>query len=213
MVPPPPPPADFTLEPSLSAYNVLIHDYLYSLNETSATPKLQGLATGAVIFSTHHPADQPDRVLLVQRAPHDSMPNRWEVPGGAVDENETVFGGLAREVWEESGLEVRRFVACVTSNGHGTGEGRRGAGDVFRTTRGRFIFKLTFVVEVRDSSAVKLDPDEHQDYVWATEEECRAKVVERSKEGKGPTTLVFTTSAQEESIMRAFEIRRRDRGQ
>lgn len=205
MAPPPPPPADFTLDPSLSGYNVLIHDYLSKLNET-ATPKLEGLATGAVIFSTHHPADQPDRVLFVQRAAHDSMPNRWEIPGGAVDENETVVGGLAREVWEESGLEVRRFIAGV-----GSGEGLR-AGAVFATTRGRFIFKLTFVVEVKDSSAVKLDPEEHQDYVWATEEECRAKLVERSAEGKGPTELAFTTAAQEWAIMRAFEIRKRNRG-
>lgn len=206
MAPPPPPPADFTLDPSLSGYNILIHDYLSKLNET-ATPKLEGLATGAVIFSNHHPADQPSRVLLVQRASHDSMPNRWEIPGGAVDKNETVVGGLAREVWEESGLEVRRFIACV-----GAGEGLE-AGAVFTTTRGRFVFKLTFVVEVKDSSAVKLDPEEHQDYVWATEEECRAKLVERSAEGKGPTELVFTTAAQKAAIMRAFEIRRKGSGE
>ncbi|KAG8161556.1 hypothetical protein KVR01_008543 [Diaporthe batatas] len=113
----------------------------------------------------------------------------------------------AQQVWEESGLEVRRFVACV-----GDGEGLR-AGAVFRTTRGWLIFKLTFVVEVRDSSAVRLDPNEHQDYVWATEEECRAGLVGRSAEGKGPAELVFTTDAQRESIMRAFGIRRKGRGQ
>lgn len=211
MASPPPPPADFTLEPALSVYDVLIHDHLAKLNE-NPTVKLEGLATGAVIFSNHHPAGEPDRVLLVQRAPHDSMPNRWEIPGGAVDENETVVGGLAREVWEESGLEVRRFVACVGGGGAGGGEGSLDAGAVFRTTRGRFIFKLTFVVEVGDSAAVRLDPNEHQDYVWATEEECRAKRVERSAEGREPTELVFTTAAQEESIMRAFEIRRKSRG-
>ncbi|KAJ0107696.1 nudix domain protein [Diaporthe amygdali] len=204
MAPPPPPPADFTFDPSLSAYNVLIHDYLSKLNET-ATPKLEGLATGAVVFSTHHPADQHDRVLLIQRASHDSMPNRWEIPGGAVDADETVLGGLAREVWEESGLKVSRVASSVSP-----GEGLA-AGAVFRTTRGRFVFKLTFVVDVEDSSAVMLDPNEHQDYVWATEEECRAKRVERSAEGKGATELVFTTAAQEEAILTAFEVRKRDR--
>lgn len=206
MASPPSPPADFTFDPSLSGYNVLIHDYLSKLNET-ATPKLEGLATGAVIFSAHHPAGQPDKVLLVQRAPHDSMPNRWEIPGGAVDEDETVLGGVAREVWEESGLRVSRLTASVWA-----GEGLA-AGAVFRTTRGRFIFKLTFVAEVEDSSAVRLDPDEHQDYVWATEEECRARLVGRSAEGKAPAELVFTTAAQEEAIMRAFETRRKDRGE
>ncbi|KAL1880022.1 hypothetical protein Daus18300_001385 [Diaporthe australafricana] len=214
MAPPPPPPANFTFAPSLSAYNVLIHDYLSKLNET-ATPKLEGLATGAVIFSTHHhhPAGQPDRVLLIQRASHDSMPNRWEIPGGAVDADETVLGGLAREVWEESALVVRRVTATVwAGEGEEGGEGDAGAGAVFRTTRGRFVYKLTFVAEVEDSAAVALDPDEHQDFLWATEEECRAGRVERSAEGKGLTELVFTTKAQEESIMRAFEASRKARG-
>ncbi|KAK7698532.1 hypothetical protein SLS64_012400 [Diaporthe eres] len=206
MAPPPPPPADFTFDPPLADYNTLIHDYLSKLNET-AIPKLEGLATGAVIFSAHHPADQPDRVLLVQRASHDSMPNKWEIPGGAVDDNETVLGGLVREVWEESGLEVRRFTASVGSGGG------LAAGAVFQTRRGRFIFKPTFVVEVEDSAAVALDPDEHQDYVWATEEECRAKLVDRSAEGKAPTELVFTTAAQEWAILRAFKTRRKDRGE
>lgn len=194
------------MDRSLAKYNTIIHDYLSKLNET-ATPKLEGLATGAVIFSAHHPAGQPDRVLLVQRASHDSMPNKWEIPGGAVDDNEIVLGGLVREVWEESGLKVRRFIASV-----GVGEGLA-AGAVFQTRRGSFIFKLTFVVEVEDSAVVKLDPNEHQDYVWATEEECRAKLVDRASDGKAPTELVFTTAAQEWAITRAFEMRRKDRGE
>lgn len=211
MAPPPPPPADFTFDPSLAAYNVLIHDYLAKLNETT-TPKLEGLATGAVIFSTHHhPTGQPDRVLLIQRASHDSMPDRWEIPGGAVDADETVLGGLAREVREESALRVRRITATVRPGEGGQGKGDADAGALFRTTRGRFVYKLTFVAEVEDSAAVALDPDEHQDFLWATEEECRAGRVERSAEGKGVTELVFTTAAQEESIMRAFEARRKAR--
>ncbi|KAI3391769.1 hypothetical protein diail_6818 [Diaporthe ilicicola] len=206
MAPPPPPPADFTFDPALSAYNVPMQDYLSRLND-AALPKLEGLATGAVVFSTHHPAGQPHRVLLVQRASHDSMPNRWEIPGGAVDAGETVLGGLAREVREESGLGVRRVASSVWP-----GEGLA-AGAVFTTTRGRFVFKLTFVAEVEDSAAVRLDPNEHQDFVWATEEECRARRVERSAEGKGVTELVFTTAAQEKDILKAFDTRRKDRGE
>lgn len=195
----PPTPANYTVDPSLLGYEVLIHEYLAKLNETSV-PKLQGVAAGAVIFSAHHPAGQPDRVLLVQRASHDSMPDRWEIPGGAVDEGETVLGGVVREVREESGLAVRRLAASL------------GPGAAFQTSRGSLFVRLTFVVEVADSSAVTLDPDEHQDYVWATEDECRANLVDRSAEGKGQTELVFTADAQKADIMRAFEIRRKDRG-
>lgn len=206
MAPPPPPPANLTFPPSLSPFVASKEDYLSKLNEDAPT-RLDGLAAGAVVFSNHH-TDRQDRILLVQRASHDSMPNRWEIPGGAIDDGETVLGGLAREVWEESGLKVRNVEAAVWE-GEGTGAGAR---QVFRTTRGKHICKFTFVVETEDSRKVKLDPNEHQDYAWATEEECRARRVVRSEDGRRVTELVFTTSAQEAAILRAFAWRKRIHG-
>ena len=44
------------------------------------------------------------RALLVRRAAWDSLPGRWELPGGKVDRDEPVLEGLAREVEEETGL-------------------------------------------------------------------------------------------------------------
>lgn len=198
MAPPPPPPASFTSPPTLSPFNISKEDYLTILNKDAHT-RLDHLAAGAIVFSSHH-TDQQDRILLVQRASHDSMPNRWEIPGGAVDDGETVLAGLAREVWEESGLKVKKMEAVVW------------VGDVFRTTRGKHVCKFTFVVEAENSSEVRLDPNEHQDYVWATEEECRAKRAERSSEGKSDTELVFTTALQEAAILRAFSWRKQVRG-
>ncbi|ROW12442.1 hypothetical protein VMCG_00825 [Cytospora schulzeri] len=198
MAPPPPPPTDFTFPPSLSPFNVTKEDYLIKLNE-NAPNRMEHIAAGAIVFSTHH-TDQQDRILLVQRASHDSMPNKWEIPGGAVDDGETILAGLAREVWEESGLKVKKLEAAVWE------------GEVFRTTRGKHVCKFTFVVEAENSSEVKLDPNEHQDHVWATEEECRAKVAKRSKEGKSDTELVFTTAPQEAAILRAFAWRKQVHG-
>jgi 8-oxo-dGTP pyrophosphatase MutT (NUDIX family) len=43
-------------------------------------------------------------VLLVRRAAWDSLPGRWELPGGKIDRGERVLQGLAREVEEETGL-------------------------------------------------------------------------------------------------------------
>lgn len=200
MAPPPPPPspANFTFPPSLAPFNVSKEDYLVKLNEDAPT-KLENLAAGAIVFSSHH-ADQQDRILLVQRASHDSMPDRWEIPGGAIDDGETVLAGLAREVWEESGLEVSGLGAAAWG------------GEVFRTRGGKHVCKFTFVVEAKDSSEVRLDPNEHQDYVWATEAECRARVAVRSEEGKTDTELMFTTAPQEAAILRAFAWRKEDHG-
>jgi 8-oxo-dGTP diphosphatase len=44
------------------------------------------------------------RVLLVRRAAWDTLPGRWELPGGKVDRGEDVAVALAREIEEETGL-------------------------------------------------------------------------------------------------------------
>ena len=44
------------------------------------------------------------RTLLVRRAGWDTLPGRWELPGGKVDRGEPLLEALAREVEEETGL-------------------------------------------------------------------------------------------------------------
>jgi ADP-ribose pyrophosphatase YjhB (NUDIX family) len=46
------------------------------------------------------------RVVLVKRA-HEPLKGEWSLPGGAVEVGETLVDGVAREVREETGLEVR----------------------------------------------------------------------------------------------------------
>lgn len=133
------------------------------------------------------------------------MPDLWEIPGGAVDEGETLLAGAAREVLEESGLVAKKIVKLLVHDKIAGGREGVEGGYLFHTSRGLKVVKFTFVVEVEDSSALKLTPEEHQDYVWATEEECRAKkVVRGGQEGKGDVDLVFTSVAQEAAIFKAF---------
>lgn len=197
-------PKDLIFHPSVAKFNVIHQDFLTTLNTKISTP-LDGLATGAVVFSQHHEPRIPPRILLVQRSSTDSMPNLWEIPGGAVDEGETLLAGAAREVYEESGLMVKRISRLLA---HDESEGERDGvegGYIFSTRRGMKIVKFTFVVDVEDSSTLKLDPEEHQDYVWATEAECRAKKVVRiGQDGKRDVDLLFTTVAQEAAILKAF---------
>ena len=51
--------------------------------------------------------NQEDEVLLIKRAADDvHCPDVWEIPGGRLDNGESPFGGLQREVSEEVGLEI-----------------------------------------------------------------------------------------------------------
>ncbi|KAK0663003.1 putative nudix hydrolase [Cercophora samala] len=194
MPPPPPPPSGFTFtfSPSLSDFNVTVGDLLQV--RQPHVPLLRHLATGALVFS------HDDHILLIQRAPDDSMPLKWEIPGGACDlEDETILHGLARELWEESGLLMTRAVELVSR-------------DVFLTRGGNTVEKMSFEAEVQVPSTserpvVTLDPQEHVRSLWATEEECRAGKV---SVGDEEVNIDFTTENQKRVILDGFK-RRKER--
>ncbi|KAI1496229.1 NUDIX hydrolase domain-like protein [Biscogniauxia marginata] len=170
----PPAPTAFAVVPRVASFNYPLQEFLNTYND------LDGIAVGACVFN-------PDgKLLLVQRAAHDSMPLRWEVPGGGCTfEDETILHGLARELWEESGLRAK-----IIGN-------ELGVNDIFCTRRGRRLRKFTFIVEV-EGYDVLIDSNEHQAFVWASEEEARAKRC-------GNVDLVYTDKAQEDAIYKAFE--------
>jgi 8-oxo-dGTP pyrophosphatase MutT (NUDIX family) len=181
---PPPPTFSLAFSSSLSSLNVSVKEYLALHKE------YEGIAIGALIF------DSRDRLLVLQRAAHDSMPNLWETPGGACDEeDETILHGVAREVWEESRLKVSAILQQV-----GPGDGI-----VFFTRKGLKVCKYTLEVEVESTEGVKLDPNEHQNYIWVTEEECRGHKVE---DGDSVVEIKFTTPAQDATILEGFRLRK-----
>lgn len=170
----------FTTHPSVSAFNVSLNSYLTE----HANSQYAYIATGALVFDTCEP--NTPRILLLQRSAHDSMPNQWEVAGGGCDEeDETILHGVARELWEEAGLKATRIGPRV--------------GDLhfFTSRTGKKICRFTFVVEA-ETLDVKLDPNEHQDFVWASEEDVKGKKV-------GDMQLEFTTQAAEDIILESFQ--------
>jgi 8-oxo-dGTP pyrophosphatase MutT (NUDIX family) len=184
-----PPAFNFTAHPSNSSFTVPCQAYFATHPAEHA--KYQYIATGALVFDA---SAAPVRILLIQRAAGDSMPGRWEIPGGGCDdEDPSILHGVARELWEEAGLTAARIGPRV------------GESYVFVSRSGKVVRKFNFVVEaergVGERLDVKLDPEEHQSYVWAGEEEVRARRV-------GDVELVFTTAEQEAVVLEAFRVRR-----
>ncbi|KAI2613189.1 NUDIX hydrolase domain-like protein [Hypoxylon fragiforme] len=168
-------PTTFTVAPSLAPFQLSMGKYL------EAHPKLEGVAVSAFVFNPE------GKLLLVQRAAHDSLPSLWEIPGGACDfEDESLLHAVARELWEESGLRAKSIVSLV------------GEPLIFFLGRQRRMCKYSFLTEVEDYE-VTLDPNEHQAYLWVTEEEARAHRC-------GDVKFKYTFKEQELAVYEAFEL-------
>ncbi|KAK7947999.1 uncharacterized protein PG986_008885 [Apiospora aurea] len=156
---------------------------------------------------------QSKKILLVQRSRHDYGGLCWEIPGGSCDPHDvSILDAAARELAEEAGLRVRRFVAVVDRQRHEW------------LDRGEIWRKLTFIVEAeseheandeygeisggerdeetneqRSQLQIRLDPEEHEDFVWASREDLVAG-------GIGQRTFTWMQDEQRQVIMRAFDI-------
>lgn len=181
-------------------------------------PKYHMLAVGAFIFTS--PDQKPPRFLLVQRAATElSFPNLWEVPGGSSEFSDpTVLHSVAREVFEETGLHLTRFIRQI------------GKGIEFINSRKKQCLKLSFEIQVAELSKTReelvkdmeltstavastvdnaasptdfipitLDPEEHQNYTWVTEDELKKHTLTT-----GPYPLV--TEDQRQMFLQAFAL-------
>jgi 8-oxo-dGTP pyrophosphatase MutT (NUDIX family) len=178
----------FTVHPSTVPFAV--PSETYRSTHTGEESKYDVIATGALVFDS----STPERILLIQRAAHDSMSSRWEIPGGGCDkEDVSILHGVARELWEEAGLTATSIGPQV------------GGGQFFLSRSGKLVSKFSFLVDaekgVDGKLHVKLDPNEHQNYVWAVEDEVKARNV-------GGVELKFTTKDQEAVVLEAFRARR-----
>jgi 8-oxo-dGTP pyrophosphatase MutT (NUDIX family) len=191
---------NFTSDPSTSSFAVSAQTYLS--NHPSAY--YQYIATGALVFDRSSPSSSPPgpRILLIQRAEGDSMPGRWEIPGGGCDDDDaSILHAVARELWEEAGLQAARVGPLV------------GTPHVFVSRSGKLVGKFNFLVEAAGEPTadgrwdVTLDPVEHQRFVWASEEEVRAR-----RAVGGDVELSFTARHLEETVLEAFRLRREESG-
>jgi 8-oxo-dGTP pyrophosphatase MutT (NUDIX family) len=64
--------------------------------------------------------NEDNKILLLKRgstAPW--MPSKWSLVGGGIDKGETAQQAVEREILEETGLEIKKFVNSFSINRHG----------------------------------------------------------------------------------------------
>ncbi|KAL7916866.1 NUDIX hydrolase domain-like protein [Trichoderma velutinum] len=174
----------FTVHPNATPFTVSQQAYLAAHPD----PRYNCIATSAVVFDISNRSCP--RLLLLQRSANDTAPNKWEVPGGGCeDDDESILHAAARELWEEAGLKAVHLGAPVTGP------------HFFSSKSGKKVCQFVFPVQAETNNEgrmdVTLDPNEHQRFVWASEEEVKAKRVQDIE-------LEFTAKDIECTVLAAF---------
>ncbi|KAI3397913.1 hypothetical protein diail_10082 [Diaporthe ilicicola] len=172
----------FTWAESVEEFNVTHYEFTRIREKV-----VDRVAVGAIVF------DSNGKVLLVQRAAKDTFPNLWEVPGGMVDIKEkTILHGVVRELLEESGLGATHI------------SGLAGCESLGKLRSGKEAVKYSFIVKA-DGCDVKLDQEEHQSFVWATEQDVKNLRC-------GGVEIKFTTELHRNVVLNAFQLHKRGGG-
>jgi len=99
------------------------------------------------------------KYLLIRRSAskYREVEHKWDIPGGRINAGATLLDNLAREVDEETGLQLSSAPRLV------------GAQDIVPTTE-KHIVRLTYLGEA--DGDIRLS-EEHNGYRWVTLEELR----------------------------------------
>lgn len=83
----------------------------------------------------------------------------WDIPGGRIDPTERLQVALAREIMEETGMELTDEPRLVAAQ------------DIMVEAKDLHVVRLTYVANARGEITVS---DEHQEHVWMTRDEALA---------------------------------------
>jgi 8-oxo-dGTP diphosphatase len=103
--------------------------------------------------------EQKGKILLLHRCAHKLEGGKWGAPAGKIDPGESTEEALVREVYEETGINLRAYaVECL--------------GKIYvRYPEYDFIYHQYKTV-VEDMLEVKINPKEHEAFRWQTPQEA-----------------------------------------
>lgn len=133
----------------------------------------------------HENFDGVEKIFLARRAQTKKfLPNVFELPGGHIDFGETPEVGLAREIFEEFGMEIRvgDIFTAFTYHNH--------------VKKSHSVELIYFAKFTNPLDSIKLNADDHSEYCWVSKDEL-------------PTTYTDDKSEQDPefvAIRKAFNL-------
>lgn len=99
--------------------------------------------------------DQDEFLILRRSKENDVLPLKWDIPGGKVEDGESLTDALKREISEESGVRINSSnVFYLIEN--------------VESSINKHFIKLVFIVDSDKSDKITLNPEEHDEYKWIT---------------------------------------------
>jgi len=117
-----------------------------AIREKASQDDITHISTGVAVV-------KDDRILLVRRSIDDFLGGYYELPGGGVDDGETIEEAAIREVEEETGLITSKVIATFK-------------GFDYTTDKKPRVRQINLLMEVKPGE-VKLS-SEHDDFLWAS---------------------------------------------
>jgi|SRR3989344_637503 len=98
------------------------------------------------------------RILIVKRKEDEEIHGgKWMLPGGKLEEDESLFDALKREILEETGIEIENEKEYINDY-------------IFQRPTGELTLGMTFLIRAINDD-VKLNMKEYDDFAWIATEE------------------------------------------
>ena len=98
-----------------------------------------------------------DKYLILKRCHHESQPDTWTIPGGKIEPGESLQEGMLRELWEETGVQLQKESSRFLES--------------FYASHTGFYYRIhLWLLDYREEEppCIKLRPEEHSEFSWAT---------------------------------------------
>ncbi|HUZ79739.1 MAG TPA: NUDIX domain-containing protein [Thermoplasmata archaeon] len=114
------------------------------------------VCVGAAIFRG------PELLLIRRRKDLRAFPGTWDIPGGHVEQGESISEALRREVIEETGLSIR------------LGAPFHSALFDYPVGRGRSVptIEIDFLCRPQTRARPRLNPAEHTEFAWVRQDDA-----------------------------------------
>lgn len=155
-------------------YTATMHDEQV-IRRHATRDGIRHFAAGVAVF-------RDGKLLVMRRAADDFLGGHYGMPGGGVDDGETLIEAARRELFEETGLKITAFLEAFD-------------GFDYISDSEDLVRQVNFRVEVAPGD-IRLDPAEHDHYLWISEDDIEALVA---------------TPEQKKILVRAFESLRPER--